>query len=235
MLFISTSWANEWISVDSAEFSMGCDPSKKSNCSQDEQPPHKTTLRPYEIQRTEVTQGEWAACVDAAVCVATPYHWNPQELVNWPVTGMNRMEAETYCGWIGGRLPTEAEWELAARGPDGRINPWGDGDATCELARLRGCGDLLGPVAEFPKGASPYGLMDMVGNAWEFVSDYYRSDYYAQSPTENPSGPTNSNLISIRSPNSFNMQLPSATARIAAPQMVRASVLGVRCARDPQQ
>ncbi len=235
MFMISASWANDWISIDSVEFNMGCDPSKKSNCSQDEQPPHKIVLRSYDIQRTEVTQGEWAACVAAGVCTPTPYHWDPKGLDNWPVTGMNRTEAEAYCGWIGGRLPTEAEWELAARGPDGRLNPWGDGDATCELARLRGCGDLLGPVGAYPKGASPYGLVDMVGNAWEFVSDFYRSDYYAQSPNDNPSGPTNSNLISIRSPNSFDLQLPGATARIAAPQMVRASVLGLRCAREPEQ
>ncbi len=234
MLLIGTSWANDWISIDSVEFSMGCDPSKKSNCSQDELPLHKTKLRAYDVQRTEVTQAEWLACVEAGVCVVTPYHWDPEKLGNWPVTGMNRLEAEAYCTWVGGRLPTEAEWELAARGPDGRSNPWGDGDATCELARLRGCGELLGPVASFPKGASPYGVMDMVGNAWEFVSDFYRSDYYSQSPGENPTGPTNSNLISLRSPNSFDLQLPSASTRIAAPQMVRASVLGLRCVRETQ-
>jgi formylglycine-generating enzyme required for sulfatase activity len=232
MFLISNSWANDWISIDSVEFNMGCDSSKKANCSQDELPAHKTVLRSYDIQRTEVTQTEWAACVDAGVCAPTPYHWNPKEQADWPVTGMNRLEAEAYCTWIGGRLPTEAEWELAARGTDGRMNPWGDADASCEVARLRGCGDLLGPVTAFPKGASPYGVMDMVGNAWEFVSDFYRSDYYGQSPVDAPQGPTNSNLISIRSPNSFDLQLPTATARIAAPQMVRASVLGLRCARD---
>lgn len=234
MLFIPNVWANDWITIESSEYTMGCASSENSQCDQDELPAHRVRLSAYAIQRTEVTQTEWEACVNAGACVPTPYHWDPSTFGNWPVTGMSRPEAEAYCGWIGGRLPTEAEWELAARGTDGRINPWGNESPSCERARLRGCGPMLGPVGEFPKGASPYGLQDMIGNAWEYVSDYYRNDFYAESPAENPKGPSSANMIAIRSPNSFDILLPSATQRITAPIMVRASVLGFRCAHGQE-
>src|SRR5262249_35763158 len=106
-----------------------------------------------------------------------------------PAGCVNFTDAKAYCDWAKGRLPTEAEWELAARGTDGREFPWGNDAPDCDHVNMAGCGDAAADVGSHPKGASPYGAMDMAGNVVEMVADFYGATYYATSPEKDPTGP----------------------------------------------
>jgi formylglycine-generating enzyme required for sulfatase activity len=170
---------------------------------ENEYPQHAVKLDAFWIDRTEVTKAQYHQCVRAGRCdevhCATgldPRHDDqPAACVDWS-------HAEAYCRWAGARLPTEAEWEYAARGPDGNIFPWGD---SFDPARLNYCDanctyewrdaeyddgyKMTAPVGSFEAGASWCGALDMAGNAWEWVADWYEDDYYARSPASNPQGP----------------------------------------------
>jgi formylglycine-generating enzyme required for sulfatase activity len=125
--------------------------------------------------------------------------------VNQPISDMLWDDAAAYCQWVGGTLPTEAQWEKAARGVDGRIYPWGNQLATCDFAVMYdGSGPACGkqgapwPVGSKPQGASPYGALDMAGNVWEFTSDWYDPNYYANSSGSNPQGPPSGSEHTVR-------------------------------------
>ena len=121
--------------------------------------------------------------------------WKPQKgFENHPVVEVTWFGARAYCQWAGRRLPTEAEWEIAAHGTllgegEERIYPWGD-EINCEKAQYANCGGGLLPVNSKPAGASPTGVLGLSGNTWEWVTDWYANDYYAESPLENPKGPS---------------------------------------------
>ncbi len=188
--------------VPGGEFLMG----KNELAASDHSPAHTVTLGGYWIHQTEVTNSMYALCVNLGICSApthessVPNWYTDPKYANAPVVGVNWNQAETYCEWIDARLPTEAEWEKAARGTDGASYPWGEDQPTCSLLNFKGC--LLKPAPEiirtYPQGASPYALADMAGNVYEWVFDRYAADYYASSPTSNPTGPVAGEMRVVR-------------------------------------
>ncbi len=167
-------------------------------------PIHEVTLDGFWIYRTKVTNDMYARCVAAGKCsppgpdAGLPDYTDPS-LKDRPVVGVRWEQAEDYCNWMEGRLPTEAEWEKTARGPNGKIYPWGDAAPDCNLANFSGCVGHLSDVLDYPAGMSEYEAFDMTGNAFEWVQDWYDPMYYIQSPpTANPTGPQIGNVRSVR-------------------------------------
>ncbi|MGM0574647.1 MAG: formylglycine-generating enzyme family protein [Myxococcota bacterium] len=178
-------------------FYMGCNEALDGDCEDNEYPQHEVDVPGFAIDRAEVTAGDWQACVDAGACdVVTDdgcgsegTNFGKQGKASHPMNCVTWHEARAFCEWEGKRLPTEAEWEKAARGGcalyDGDCAsampkyPWGSDEPTCdnELVNLSWCVDGTGPVGELPKGSSPYGLLDIAGNAWEMVEDCYHQAY----------------------------------------------------------
>ncbi|MFT5368864.1 MAG: sulfatase activating formylglycine-generating enzyme [Candidatus Latescibacterota bacterium] len=174
----------------------------------DEVPVRTIYQKAFSIDKFEVTVAQYRACVETGKCVQPEKFWGAQHTYeedlcngrrtdrdNHPINCMRWWEADQYCKWAGKRLPTEAEWEKAARGTDGRRFPWGSEQANCERAAIDDGGDGCGrestwPVGSFPNGVSPYGVMDMSGNVWEWVSDWYGNDYYTRAPGQNPHNDT---------------------------------------------
>ncbi|OGP59482.1 MAG: hypothetical protein A2V67_10775 [Deltaproteobacteria bacterium RBG_13_61_14] len=153
-----------------------------------EEPAHRVSLDAFYIDKFEVTQGEYKECVRAGSCKDNK-KYDGFTGDRQPVVGVTWNQAKAYCEWAGKRLPTEAEWEKAARGTDGRMYPWGNQKASCELANYDDCKmEKTWPVGTKPDGASPYGALDMAGNVWEWVADWYEENYYSHSPNKNPTG-----------------------------------------------
>ena len=228
--------------IPAGSFQMGCDPSNPAgSCQDDEQPLRTVTLDAYSIDKYEVTNARYQACVDAGACeppqeagsyTRDAYFGNP-EFANYPVIQVTWHQATAFCAWEGARLPTEAEWEKAARGTDGRMYPWGDQAPTQELANFdKNVGDTT-PVGSYPAGASPYGVMDMAGNVWEWVSDWYDSAYYSQSPTDNPQGPATGGSRVLRGGSwSLDSDVRSTYRSYYSPSRWSGYYGGFRCARS---
>jgi formylglycine-generating enzyme required for sulfatase activity len=178
----------EMVEVPAGEFGMGCNDAVDKNCSDDEKPLHTVSLSTFAIGRTEVTQAEFTACVLDGACQPPTCDWNCDN-ASFPAGCVTWGQANAYCSWAGQRLPTEAEWEKAARGEQGNKYPWGNTEPDCKLANMAGCSDAAVAVGSLTAGASPYGALDMAGNMVELVSDRYGEDYYAASPATDPQGP----------------------------------------------
>jgi serine/threonine-protein kinase len=153
-----------------------------------------------------------------------------------PIVSVSWYGAVAYCRWAGGRLPTEAEWEKAARGLDNRIYPWGNQAPTYEVANYQGYQVSTSPVGSFPKGASSFGVLDMAGNVWEWVSDWYGHDYYARSLLINPRGPDTGATKVVRGGSWFNIDRHlKVSYRSYSNPATRTANLGFRCVVDPEK
>jgi formylglycine-generating enzyme required for sulfatase activity len=181
--------------VPAGDFPMG-----SSNGLADEKPIHSVYLDAYYIDKFEVTNALYKVCVNAGACnppihtgsfTRNSYYGNVQ-FDQYPVVYVDWNMANTYCEWRGAHLPTEAQWEKAARGTDARIYPWGR-EADCQKANYQGTGNgCVGgtsKVGYYEGGKSPYGVYDMAGNVWEWVADWYSEAYYQTSLSSNPTGP----------------------------------------------
>jgi serine/threonine-protein kinase len=193
--------------VPAGEFPMGT-----ADGFSDELPVHTVYVDGFWIDQTEITNEQFAAFlnekgnqeeggarwlnINSEDCLIEQVggKYQPKSgYVKHPVIGVTWYGAARYCEWAGARLPTEAEWEYAARGPEGRVFPWGN-EFDCKLCNswAEGCDGYArtSPVGAFPGGASWCGALDMLGNVWDWVADWYGADYYATSPSRNPTGPS---------------------------------------------
>ena len=167
-------------------------------------PEHIVNLSSFWIYRNAVTNRQYAACVASGVCsppnLKNNKHFSDPYWVNDPVTGVNHAQAGVYCEeYVTARLPTEAEWEKTARGPDGNIYPWGDSAPSCDLLNIASCVGQTTDVTDYPLGRSYYEGYDFSGNVFEWAADWYSPTYYGESPEEDPYGPEFGKHRSVRS------------------------------------
>ena len=221
-----------------------------------EQPVHTVVLAGFWIDRTEVTNTQYRQCVGAGGCdppaessspMGDLYYGN-STYDDYPVVYVSWHQAADYCEWADARLPTEAEWEYAARGPEGRVFPWGDTfdgtrvnycDANCEFSWADESVDdgygYTAPVGSYPSGASWCGALDLAGNVWEWVADWYDAAYYGRSPSQNPLGPS-SGQERVRRGSSWHYPPDGmrSAVRFGVDPDKPDNFQGFRCARDSE-
>ena len=223
-----------------------------------EQPAHKVALDSFWLDRTEVTNAQYRQCLEAGVCnpprkrssATRDSYFDDSSFDDYPVIWSTLRDARIYCEFVGARLPTEAEWEYAARGPEGLLFPWGnefDGtrlnycDASCDLAWADettddGYADTA-PVGNYPQGASWCGALDLAGNVREWTADLYDSEYYSESPAQNPTGPSTSpggNQVERGGSWNSNPFEVRGAWRAGDHANYKHNFMGIRCAKDSE-
>ena len=218
------------------------------NGNADEKPVHTVYLDAFYIDKYEVTNALYKSCVDANACAFPKFfnsnlrttYYGDARYDQYPVIGVTWDMAKTYCAWRGARLLTEAEWEKAARGTDGRTYPWGEGiDQSRANYNNNNDPNYAGDTSKvdaYPNGASPYGVFDMAGNVWEWMADIYDANYYASLtlPIANPLGPASGayRVVKGGSWDSNGYDLRSARRNWIDPSKANIYI-GFRCARNP--
>ncbi|HEX2696663.1 MAG TPA: SUMF1/EgtB/PvdO family nonheme iron enzyme, partial [Anaerolineales bacterium] len=214
------------VAVPAGEFSMG-------HGGQDN-PVHQIWLADFWLFRTKVSNAQYARCVNTGYCAPPDSQDNPlyedNSHADDPVVGVTYDQASAYCAFMQARLPSEAEWEKAARGPHGNLYPWGSGAPSCDLLNFNNCVGTTTNVTSYPHGQSYYSALDMEGNAFEWTADWYEPLYYRDAPVANPAGPDSGQQRSVRSSSykSDSSQVTAATRFFDLPENHRAD-LGFRC------
>jgi len=237
-----------WATIPAGTFLMGSSDEEITKalklCSgcdfSNEQPQHWVGLPEYQIGKYEVTNRQYAQCVKAGFCQLISSLGNTEaDKALHPLVNVNWDDAKKFCEWVGGRLPTEAEWEKAASWDDKtktkRIYPWGE-TIDCSHANYsghNGCVRDTTSVGSYESGKSPYGLYDMAGNVFEWVNDWYSETYYQSSPSSNPQGPDTGDFRVVRggawSISDYGVRSASRVGYIPS---YTSSIIGLRCARD---
>jgi formylglycine-generating enzyme required for sulfatase activity len=226
--------------IPAGEFWMG---SPEGEGKEDERPRHQVFLDAFYMDKFEVTVSRYREFIQSTDR-SKPMDWKQVDVTtlgNLPVVGVDWNDADSYCRWAGKRLPTEAEWEKAARGADGRTYPWGNEEPTARLANFGKQGSRtvkayeagLVPMNSYEAGQSPYGLHHMAGNVWEWVGDWYDEHYYHRSPARNPKGPSHGMMKVFRGGSLYNDPTDVRSAnRHRFPSSTQLISLGFRCAQD---
>lgn len=231
------------VCVPAGEFLMGADDDDEQALDR-EKPQHKVYLDAFWIDQTEVSNRQYAQCQAEGGCVRdlnsgdssftrTDYLGNPA-YDTYPALIFVSSDAVEYCEWAGRRLPTEAEWEKAARGSDGRTYAWGNEALNCNYVNHGDCAEDTTAGDSHPAAASPYGALHMTGNVWEWVNDWYDPDYYLDSPLENPQGPENGEYRIRRGGGwrSLSAHLRVTNRASGAPKHYFDGQMGFRCAMN---
>ena len=232
--------------IPAGTFTMGSD-----NDLPNEAPAHEIHLDAYYIGKTEVTNTEYYPFwleTGGTDSEHTPISYGgtfgswpeiAKTKPNYPVIGVSWDSAVAYAAWHGMRLPTEAEWEKAARGTESKQWPWGDTftqrikGATVHANVWKQSGSHLQPVGTFPTGTSPYGAYDMAGNVWEWVADWYSDTYYRRSPDQNPKGPAAGSRRVVKGGSWLNPEMfARCSTRIGQYPAIGTSFIGFRLAKD---
>ncbi|MBW1873058.1 MAG: SUMF1/EgtB/PvdO family nonheme iron enzyme, partial [Deltaproteobacteria bacterium] len=226
---------NQMVRIQGGAFFRGSDPGEGDG---DEEPEKTITLPTFYIDRTETTNSQYKDCVHAGDCTepVETQAYNDPATANHPVVYVSWQQAQDYCEWQGKTLPSEARWERAARGitPSEATYPWGDQAPNCSQAEFSGCSGGTSAVGAHLSGASSEGVLDMAGNVWEWVYDYYDSDYYNQgSTTDDPSGPESGNTRVTRGGayDSLAEQIRCANRTSYPPEQVSPN-RGFRCSME---
>ncbi len=206
----------------------------------DLKPQHTIFLDVFWIDKFEVTNAQYKKCVDAGKCQAPSVltsntrqsYFGNSDYDNFPVLYVSWQEAKTFCEWASKRLPTEAEWEKAARGTDGRNYPWGESWSDVQINIEERIRDTAS-VGNYPDDTSPYGVMDMGSDVREWVADWYVADYYANSPQKNPQGPDSGQFRMVRggSWGAYRFSALTFFRGYWEPE-TREHYIGIRCAKS---